>query len=434
MLEATHEGLCLLDLDSRVSAVNSRLCEMLGFDAGELVGRQSFDVLGHSQSEPATHGRRDVALKRKDGTTVWALISATPLVDDSGEPGGVLATVTNVTERKVSEQRANAAAEQIERLTADAIYSVGLDRLVWSWNNGAEQLLGWSKEEAIGQQLPMVPSELIEAAVEDVRRIVATSETMTKETVRLAKDGRRIPVLGSWSPVRLEDGSIGVLCILKDIRTQKAAHYKLREQAKALALLRERERIAMDLHDGAIQSLYGVALSLGALRRHSGDDGKREAVLGEAIGQLTETIEGIRKYIYGLRTGTAEEADLEMALQAKVGEVAARTGIQPRLCIEGGPNGVGPDTAMHLLYIASEALSNVARHAQAENLTVELLPWGPGLEMVIADDGRGFEPAHANRRRGDGLRNMRERATLLGAKLSIHSAPGRGTTVKVQLP
>src|SRR5207248_3878894 len=140
-------------------------------------------------------------------------------------------------ERWLAEQSAREAAERIERLTADAVYSIDRSGRLQSWNHGAEQLFGWSKEEALGEALPLVPEQLQPRATADVLGIIDDGNPISKETVRLTKDGREIPVLGSWSPVPLEDGSIGVLCILKDITAHKQAHAQLQEQARSLALL-----------------------------------------------------------------------------------------------------------------------------------------------------------------------------------------------------
>lgn len=440
MVETTHEGLCLVDLRSRVTYVNSRLCEMLGSEPEELLGRRSYELFGKQTGTVLADGAqccgissRDVPLRRRDGTTLWAMLSAAPMIDDGGRPSGMLTMVSDVTERKRSQARERAAAEQIERLTADAIYTIDEDGRLRSWNNGAERLFGWSQLEVIGRELAMVPPELVKRATEDMKRIVERGETLTRETVRLDKNGQRIDVLGSWSRVQLDDGRTGVLCILKDVSEHKAAHTQLREQAKALALLRERERIAMDLHDGVIQALYGVALSLGALRRKSSDTTSDGAVLGNAIKQLTDTIQGIRDYIYELRTGIAEGNDLEAALRARVEELARATSVTPRLLIEGNVRDIDVEKTHHLMYICHEALSNVARHSGATTVTVRLVRTDDGLSLSITDDGRGFDASATGRRLGDGMSNMRERATLLGATLTIHSQPGAGTSVQVRL-
>jgi len=439
LLETTHEGVCLIGLDSTISFVNSQLCEMVGYEQHEILGRPVGEVLGQAthalfarRRPPSVGRRREVPLRRRDGTTIWAMVGAMPMLDGEGQMCGLLAILDDVTARKLSQERARAAAERIEQLVGDAIYTVDEDGLTHSWNAGAEQLFGWKREEMLGRRVKLVPESIEEDARARILRVISSGKTETLETVRLTKDGRLVEVLGSWSPVALEDGRTGVLCILKDVGSRKAADERLQEQARSLALLRERERIAMDLHDGAIQSLYGVALSLGALRRRRVDEAD-SAILNRAIDQLTETIHGIRDYIYQLRTGVAEETDLELALKAKADELARQAGVTPHVSIQTDLRRLSSDSAHHLMYIAHEALSNVARHARATDVAVRIVPWRSGMMLSIVDNGRGFD-ANRKRRRGEGLRNIRERAALLGATLTIDSEPGTGTTVKVQIP
>ena len=439
ILEAMHEGCCVLAADSTISYVNSRLCSMLGMEPEEMLGRLSVDVFGPAplrlaDAEPRSVGERDVALRRKDGSVLWARVSGTPMLDDDGRPTSVVAMFSDVTARRQSEERAQTAAAQIEDLTADAIYTVDAQRHIWSWNRGAEKLFGFRKEEVIGRSVDLIPPERLAHNMQGIERILRTGATLTRETVRLHRDGTPIQVLGSWSPVPLGDGSTGVLCILKNIDEHKAAHNQLQEQARSLALLRERERIAMDLHDGVTQSLYGIALSLGALRRRRGDPTNQDQVLGQAIDQLTEVIQGIRDYIFELRHGVPEGTDLEAGLEAKARELAITTGVRPKMSITADLRSLSPERASHLLYIAHEALSNVARHAKASEIAIEAAPWRSGIMLTIKDNGRGFEPRRRGRRAGDGLRNMRRRAAQLGARLSIHAVPGAGTTVRVQVP
>jgi PAS domain S-box-containing protein len=437
LLETTHEGVCVIGLDCTISFANSRLCEMLGYEQQELLGRHAAEMLGQwtgalrTKRRSVPERRREAPLRRRDGTAVWVMVGAMPMVDDAGQPAGLLAMFSDVTARKLSQERARAAAERIEQLVGDAIYTVDEAGRVHSWNDGAARLFGWNRDEVLGRRIPLVPENLQEEAADRIRHVIASGETEALETVRLTRQGRLVQVLGSWSPVSLEDGRTGVLCILKDTGSHRAAHEQLQEQARSLALLRERERIAMDLHDGTIQSLYGVALSLGALRRRA--DEADTAVLNGAIDQLTETIHGIREYIYELRTGVAEDANLELALKAKADELARQAGVMPHVSIEIDLRRLGSDTSHHLLYIVHEALSNVARHARATDVAIRIVPWRSGMMLSIVDNGRGFDPAR-KRRQGEGLHNMRERAALLGATLTIDSAPGTGTTVKVQIP
>lgn len=448
LVETTHEGICVVDVDSRIVFANGRLCEMLGYARKELVGASSMSLLDKNEPsgsfEGAFHesasGQHEVALRHKNGSTVWASVRGAPMLDEAGQPSGVLTMFSDISERRSAEQGAREAVERIEGLTADAVYSVDRSGRIRSWNSGAEQIFGWSKVEAVGHFLALVPENLRPEATTDVLQILEKGHTISKETERLTKQGRAVPVLGSWSPIPLDNGETGVLCLLKDISAYKEIHAQLDEQARSLALLRDRERIAMDLHDGVIQSLYGVALRLGALRRQ--DQPRQpeypaesaDAVLGQAITELTETIQGIRDYIYDLRKGLADDGDLAAGLSL-IAEQLSKSDIQPLVRLEADVSYLTPDSVRQLLYIAHEATSNVVRHANASRVDILLESvQSHGMVLKIADNGSGFEPNRRGGNLGDGLHNMRQRARLIGGRLTIASQLGSGTVISVRLP
>jgi len=445
IIEHGHDVVVLLDRQARITYQSPSMTRLMG--AGhDSVGKCAFDHIHPADVEqlardfqavvdqPGSSRQVETRFQHPDGTWHWAEGVATNLLDEPAV-GAVVANFRDVTERHLAEERARMAAEQIERLTADAIITVDGQGRVVSWNHGAEQIFGWSKDEVIGQALPLVPDELRGKALADVQRIIERGEAITQEARRRAKDGRTVPVLCSWSPVPLQSGGMGVLGILKDLSDHKRAAAELRETSKSLAVLRERERIAMDLHDGVIQSLYGVTLSLGALRRktdHPAISGEEwSPVLGHAIGHLTGIIQGIRDYIYDLRTGVPEEGDLLHGLDVLAEQLEASTGVRPAMEVDSRLAEIEPAKAAIVLYVAREALSNVARHAHATKVAVQAGRGDKYWSLAISDNGRGFDPAKRGRRRGDGLHNMRERARLLGGRLIVRSKRDAGTTVRL---
>ncbi|MBV8085982.1 MAG: PAS domain S-box protein [Chloroflexi bacterium] len=572
MVDTTHEGICLLDGDSRIAYVNRRMCDMLGYSAETLLGRHTYEFIvgssgglgptvtlggGGAADEP-----HDVALRRRDGSIIWSMVTGAAIVDEQGLPtqmlamftdvtarklsedsvrlrearfralienaadvvvildrtgtvtyespamarllgldeqsmagrsaflplhpddlpvakeafrsllehpgsrrgidlrfrhvdgtwhwiegiatsliddpavDGVVANFRDVTERKAAEQRAREAAELLERLTADAVILVDARMHVVSWNQGAERLFGWTKGEVVGQLLPVIPAERRAEARRLQRHLIAAGGTVTNETTRVNKAGELIPVLGSWSVASLPNGKRGVLSIAKDLREHQEMNRRLAEQAESLMLAEERERIAMDLHDGVIQSLYGVALSLGALRRQTETDAQVDTApaVGQAVAELTDTIEHIREYIFDLRAAIPDEGDLKAGLRALAARAQSnRAGLEAETAITDESLDVPYATVVHLLHITREALSNVVRHAHASRVRLDLTQTTDALSLTVADDGQGFQPDGRGRRLGDGLRNMRERARMIGAEFTIHSAPRRGTRVEVRL-
>ena len=210
---------------------------------------------------------------------------------------------------------------------------------------------------------------------------------------------------------------------------------KLYEQLQSLALLEERERIGMDLHDGAIQSIYAVVLRLeDCAERLSEHPEEVPAGLEKAMDDLNKVIQDIRSYIFDLRPEVLQ-GDLERAMEDLVQGVRVNALIDAELAVEGDLNSaVTEDQAVSLFRIAQEALSNVSRHAQASSLQVKLTALPQSVRLEITDDGIGFDPQADRPEDKRGLRNINERAHMLGAKLSVESAPGSGTRVSVELP
>jgi signal transduction histidine kinase len=209
----------------------------------------------------------------------------------------------------------------------------------------------------------------------------------------------------------------------------------LYEQLRSLALLEERERIGMDLHDGAIQSIYAVVLRLEDCAERLRERPEEVAAdLEKAMDDLNKVIQDVRSYIFDLRP-EVRQGDIKSALEDLVQGVRVNALIDTELTLEGDLDGaLTEDEATSLFRIAQEALSNVTRHARASTLRVKLTTSPRSVRLEIADDGVGFDPEAERPADRRGLRNMEERARGLGARLSLQSVSGRGTQVRVELP
>ncbi len=210
----------------------------------------------------------------------------------------------------------------------------------------------------------------------------------------------------------------------------------LAEQSKELARLEERERIAMDLHDGVIQSLYGVVLGLGAEQFHSAQTDADRGV-EKAIDGINRVIQEIRNNIFDLRLHDLGDGGLRRGIEVLAEELRINALVQPQVdvtALDTSERCIEAEAVTSLLYIAREATSNVIRHAQASTVTIRLATTNHELVLTIRDNGRGFAPEAADTQLGNGLRNMRERARAIGGALSIASLPGQGTTIRVHVP
>jgi signal transduction histidine kinase len=207
---------------------------------------------------------------------------------------------------------------------------------------------------------------------------------------------------------------------------------RLRRELERLGLLEERERIAKELHDGAIQSLFAVGLSLQGVASLARDDDIRNRVEA-AVEGLDGVIRDLRNYIFGLRPGILADRRLDQALRQLVEEFAERTGIVAVAEIDPAAAAELANRAADLVQLTREALSNIGRHAGAPTCRVSLYPEGGSYILEIEDDGHGFDPDNPAPV-GHGLRNLRERAQALGGRAEIASVPTEGTLVRVVVP
>ena len=209
---------------------------------------------------------------------------------------------------------------------------------------------------------------------------------------------------------------------------------RLHDGLARMALLQERERIGRDLHDGIIQALYAVGLSLEDVPEMMGlDRPQAEDRIDRAIDDIHRSIRDIRSFIFGLRSDEVDDVDVRAGLERLAAELTRGTTMAIDVDIRDEP-ALDPTDAGNLLQIAREALSNAARYSDATTVMVSLAMTGDVLELRIADDGQGFDPATATRPGHQGIGNMRARALSLGATLDVTSEPGSGATVCLRVP
>ena len=192
----------------------------------------------------------------------------------------------------------------------------------------------------------------------------------------------------------------------------------------------ERRRWARELHDDTLQGLAGLQVLLAS----AGPDADRASVdeaVGLVVAQIQEQIEGLRTLITELRPAALDQLGLKPALESLLERAGTVEGLDVTGEIELGPQRLDPEIETTIYRFVQEALTNVAKHARAEHLRVRLSR-GPGtIEIEIADDGGGFDPAQ--RSEGFGLVGMHERAGLVGGAMRVESSAA-GTTIRASFP
>jgi signal transduction histidine kinase len=206
---------------------------------------------------------------------------------------------------------------------------------------------------------------------------------------------------------------------------------RLYEQSRELSIVSERNRLALELHDVISQKLFSLMLTAEAAATQLDRDPEDARAQLERLRALArEVLDELRSLILGLRPPELERDGFELALRKDIELLGRAHGLEVELISEGAAMDGDGDRELALLRIVHEALHNALRHARAEHIVVRMLPGA----VEVTDDGIGFEPGRAElRSRHLGLTSMEERARELGGHLEIRSAPGSGTTIRLEL-
>lgn len=244
------------------------------------------------------------------------------------------------------------------------------------------------------------------------------SAATRRERLLTDRELNMLTAIGTWAGIAIENA-------------------RLNRQAKRLAVLEERERIGMDLHDSIIQSIYGVGLSLDYARMSLKEDpesSKKKIVV--SIDALNDTIHDLRAYILDLRPREFQGEDLKQGLQRLVDEFQANSLTRVELVgpEDGLVSDLPPQNAIALFHICQEALANIAKHARAKQAEVHLWAAQDRVLLEITDDGEGFDLTKMRATLGHGLSNMHARARKVGGDVEINSVINEGTIVLAWVP
>jgi len=324
----------------------------------------------------------------------------------------------------------------------DAIVGKTLDGVITSWNRGAQDIFGFSAAEAIGQHIFLIiPEDRREEEHEVLSRLRRGEKIDHFETIRLTKDGRRITVSLTVSPIRDGSGAIiGASKVARDITERVNAQEAIRRAQLftrlVLAQEDERRRIARELHDQLGQHMTALRLTLETLKSLAVDRPDLERGV-RSLQELAEQLDrDIAFRVWELRPAVVETLGLGAALTEYAGNWSERFGIHVQLHLN-APSGepLPLETATTIYRLAQEALNNVVKHARTERVDIVLEHSHDSVSLIIEDHGVGFDPAAIEAtNQGFGLIGMRERASLAGGQLQIESGAGRGTTVILRLP
>jgi two-component system CheB/CheR fusion protein len=310
-------------------------------------------------------------------------------------------------------------------------------RIVLS-NTSATRVFGYAPDELIGRNVDaLLPDHTRTGHARHRANFDAAPRSREMgsglELLARHKDGHTFRVEISLSPLDTPEGRL-VMAAVRDVSERHRIATERDRLRAEMELRHDRDRIAMDLHDGIIQSLYavGLGLEIAVDQLVDGPTDAREQV-DRSIEQMSRVVQDIRHYIYELRP-TQFNGDLVASLQSLAADFDAASDLAMELRVPAVlAMDVPQEAALAMLHIAQEALTNTEKHAQASKVLLSLGVSANRLELCIADDGVGFE-LHEFSEEHRGLRNMRLRCELVGGAFQVVSRSGEGTMINISMP
>ncbi|HLP24502.1 MAG TPA: CHASE4 domain-containing protein [Acidobacteriota bacterium] len=215
----------------------------------------------------------------------------------------------------------------------------------------------------------------------------------------------------------------------REIEERRRAETALRQSREELRQSAElKARLARDLHDGVIQSIYAAGLGLEGVRASvRNEPAAAERRLDATLASLNQTIREVRSFIQGMEPDASDRPEFTQVLRSLVSTLQALHAVQFELQLGVEPAALSAREEVHALQIVRECVSNALRHGEARRIIIALSTEASGPVLLIRDDGRGFDPASAPR--GSGLSNIAARAADIGATFTLHSLRGKGTDI-----
>ena len=448
----------MLDVTGRITLWNARAQRLFGYARENIVGR-SFAVLLEQGEGPA-----DVVLQSA-GEVGYVDVSAEGLREDGGRfpaqalitslggegSGGFSLVVQNVMEQSQAQQKdrdENARLVSIIQSAMDPIITVDEDQHIVLFNSAAERTFRCLAPVALGDTLErFIPQRYRAVHRGHIERFAATGVTMRRMgeqlvLVGLRADGEEFPLEASISQVTVEGRKLFTV-ILRDVterqRTRdelELSHTRLRELYAAMHEVREAERtrVARELHDELAQWLTALKLDAAWVAARLPPEQNLSDRMKRILGVIDTTVAAVRRIAADLRPLMLDDLGLVPAIENLLHEFEERTGLVASLDVAHDDIEVQEPHATAVYRMVQEALTNVARHAQASEVSTTLRFDGTRLDVSVRDNGKGLAPQTPSSAKSFGLLGIRERAQTLGGAARIHSPSGGGTVVEISLP
>ncbi len=472
MVEASPDGLVVVDQQGQITLVNSQTESMFGYHRSELIGKPVEMLLpeslrtihiAHRANFSASPSLRtmgsglELLALRSDGTEFPVEISLSPF--SAGPKEQVIAAIRDSTERVVARAREKRISARFRSAFDDgpvpmtiSLISPSADRVILEANQSMADLLGYRIDDLIGRSMMEFghPDDALADDADTKSQYVGEAETFTQRKRYLRSDGSVVWVQLTVAILEREDDSITTIAHSIDLSAEieadreRAAKEAVLDEARRVQrrseLLEDRERIGRDMHDRVIGRLFATGMKLQATTAITTDPITIER-LGSAVDEIDEGIREIRTTIYGLRSqvdwGKGAKGEI-LALAANHGSTL---GFEPRVELSGPIDDLSTKIVDELLSALRETLVNAAKYALASAVTVAVSVGDDDVTLSVSDNGVGFASTEGSGQdesddqfTSQGLGNLRARATSLGGHCSVVSVPDGGTAIEWCVP
>jgi PAS domain S-box-containing protein len=452
IVETTNEGVWLLDAKLHTIYVNRQMAKMLRYAPEEMVGQSVFNFyfredLAHkrdilSRRQQGLPEQLEERFRRKDGSELWARMSATPIFKENGEFEGAFAMMSDITDRKLTEEALRASEERLRLAqwaahigTFDLNFRTGVD----IWTPETEALYGLPPGGFAGsldEFENLIHPEDRERVRELTRELMKTGQASEGEWRVIWPDGSVHWIAGRGQVLMDESGKpLRMLGVNMDITARKQAEEALSNMTRKLvqAQEQERSRIGRELHDDVSQRLAMLSIELGQLRDENNMPVEFRERLQELKQMASDITMGVHSLSHELHSSTMEYLGLVSAMRSWCEEYGTRHKLKIEFESEEVPK-LPQETSLCLLRVLQEALHNAAKYSGVSRIEVQLTEKSGEVHLVVHDSGKGFDIEAARQKRSLGLTSMQERVRLVGGTLVIDSGPQAGTTVHVSVP
>jgi PAS domain S-box-containing protein len=388
-----------------------------------------------------------------------------PLRDEDGKVYAVCGIATDITERKLEERslelRVEAKTAELREASnfnqaimasmGEGLYTIDTQGLVTYINPAAEQLFGWSSAELLGRKMHDVthyqhpdgrPFPAHECA--GLQVLLKGTALTDHEDVFIRKDGTFFPVVYSSSPITSDRGIVGLVVVFRDITARKQGQEARRRSGEALRALaarlqaaREEEKaiLAREIHDELSGALTALKMDLSLVPdRASKDLSLFLDKLDSMSTLLDNTLDRVHSIVAGLRPIVLDKFGLLAAIEWQAQDFQERSGIACETHLPAADMLLDPARSTAIFRILQEALTNVARHAHATKVVVDLRSEAGSLILTVHDNGKGIDEKAIYAHDSMGLLGMRERALSFGGTAEVSRLTQGGTRVTARIP